>query len=328
MPKSDNQKLRILYLRDFLLSQSDEKHPVTLAQMSEALSARGIGAERKTLYDDIRCLSEQYGMDIIHSGRNYFVASREFTDEEIHLLVDMVQSSNFVTLRKTDELIRKLEKLTSVHEGKRLSRSVYVRNRIKTMNESVYRNVDRVSEAIASDRNLRFQYFRYNVKKEKELRSGGKIHRVSPFALIWADQNYYLLGYNLEAGEMRHFRVDRMTRIELSRGPRKGKELFEKIDMSLYTTKVFSMFTGTERRVTIRFSTGLIDAVIDRFGENAMLIPEDEQHFRVTLDLVVSPQFFAWLSGFGPGAEILAPEEVRQAMAEHLKSITELYRNS
>ena len=328
VPKSANQKLRILFLRDFLLSQSDEEHPVTLKQMTEALREKGIEANRKTLYDDLVCLSDLYGMDIIRSGksgRDYFVGSRDFSTEEIRLLVDMVQSSNFITLKKTDELIRKLEKMTSIHQGNLLSRNVYVRNRVKSMNESVYRNVDRISDAIRHDSVLVFCYFRYTMQKKKELRNNGKQHIVSPFALIWTDQNYYLLGYNHEAEEMRHFRVDRMTRIEITKGPRKGKELFDATDMSLYTTKVFSMFTGEETKVTMRFARNLTDSVIDRFGESVLLIQEDEEHFRVTPDIVVSPQFFAWLSAFGPDAEILAPENVREAMAAHLKSITAIY---
>ena len=324
MPKSENQKQRILYLRDFLLAQSDEGHPVHVQQMIDDLKMHGIQAERKTIYDDLRCLSE-YGMDIIRSGRNCFVASRDFTTEEVRLLVDMVQSSNFITLRKTNELIAKLEKLMSVHEGKRLGKGVYVRNRVKTMNESVYRNVDRISEAIGRDRVLRFRYFRYTMNKEKELRNGGKVHIVSPFALIWTDQNYYLLGYNHEAEKLRHFRVDRMTDIRISPGPRKGKDLFDKTDMSLYTTRVFAMFTGEETGVTLRFTKNLTDAVIDRFGEGVLLIPEDEEHFHVTLDVVVSPQFFAWISGFGADAEILAPEQVQTALLNHLRSITDLY---
>ena len=325
MPRTENQKLRLLYLRDYLLAQTDEDHPVELQDMADELPRHDIPAERKTLYDDLRCLSE-YGLDIIRSGRSYFVASREFSSEEVRLLVDMVQSSNFITLRKTDELIRKLEKLTSVYEGRRLSRNVYVRNRVKTMNESVYQNVDRVSDAITRDRVLRFRYFRYTMQKEKELRNDGKDHVVSPFALIWIDQNYYLLGYNHKAREMRHFRVDRMTGIRSSKGPRRGKDLFDRTDMSLYTTRVFAMFTGEETRVTLRFAKNLTDAVIDRFGEGVILIPEDGEHFHVTLDVVVSPQFFAWLSAFGADAEILAPDHVRGALLNHFRSITDLYK--
>lgn len=326
MPKSENQKLRILYLRDFLLKNSDEEHPLSVPEMIEALEKQGIAAERKTIYDDLRLLGpEGYGMDLIRAGHRYFVGDRDFSAEEIRLLVDMVQSSNFITLKKTDELIRKLEGLTSAFEGKLLNKNVYVRNRVKTMNESVYRNVDCISDAISADRPLTFRYFRYNVNKKKELRNGGRPHTVSPFALIWVDQNYYLLGYNHDADQMRHFRVDRMTELGSVEGPRLGKELFRKTDMSTYTSKVFYMFTGEETKVRMRFSGELVDTVIDRFGTGVILVPEADGSFTVTLDIVVSRQFFAWLSAFGTGAEILSPDSVRQMFRVHLQAILKTY---
>lgn len=326
MPKSENQKLRILYLRDFLLKNTDEEHPASVPEMIEALEKQGISAERKTIYDDLRLLGpDGCGMDLIRTGRRYFIGERDFSAEEIRLLVDMVQSSNFITLKKTNELIKKLEGLTSAFEGKLLNKDVYVRNRVKTMNESVYRNVDCISDAISADRPLTFRYFRYNMYKKKELRNGGRLHTVSPFALIWVDQNYYLLGYNHNAAEMRHFRVDRMTELGSIDGPRLGKELFRKTDMSTYTSKVFYMFTGEETRVRLKFAAELADTVIDRFGTGVILVPEKDGSFTVTLDIVVSRQFFAWLSAFGTEAEILAPDSVREMFREHLRSILTAY---
>ena len=326
MPKSSGQKLKLLRLRDYLLRSTDPEHGVTVRQMIEHLDALGIRAERKSLYDDLAALGpDGYGMDIVAAGGSYSLASRDFELEEVKLLVDMVQSSNFITRRKTDELIRKLESLVSVHDARQLSRQVYVRNRVKAMNESVYLNVDKISEAIADDLRLRFQYFQYNTKKEKQLRHGGRFHEVSPFALIWVDQNYYLLAYSAEAGAMRHYRVDRMTAIRHQTGPREGKELFAKTDMSTYTTKVFNMFTGEEKRVRLRFASRLVDPVVDRFGEAALLIPDGEDAFTVTVDVVVSPQFYAWLAPFGRDAEILSPPEVREGMARMLRDILAVY---
>ncbi len=327
MPKTENNKLRLLYLRDYLLHNTDEEHPVSVPQMIEALEKLGLSVERKTIYDDLRLLgTEGYGMDLIRTGRNYFVGERDFSTEEIRLLVDMVQSSNFITVKKTNELIKKLEGLTSTFEGRLLNKNVYVRNRVKTMNESVYRNVDSISDAISDDRILTFRYFRYNIHKKKELRNGGKIHTVSPFALIWVDQNYYLLGYNHDASEMRHFRVDRMTELGSTAGPRLGKEQFKKTDMSTYTTKVFHMFTGEETKIRLRFADELVDTVIDRFGTGPILVPDGKGSFTVTLDIVVSRQFFAWLSAFGTNAEILSPESVRNMFSEHLRSIADTYK--
>ena len=326
MAKSSGQKLKLLRLRDYLLRNTDPSHGVTVRQMIEHLDTLGIGAERKSLYDDLAALGpDGYGMDIVAAGGSYALASRDFELEEVKLLVDMVQSSNFITRKKTDELIKKLESLVSVYDARQLSRQVYVRNRVKAMNESVYLNVDKISEAIADDLRLRFQYFQYNTKKEKQLRHGGRFHEVSPFALIWVDQNYYLLAYSAEAGAMRHYRVDRMTAIRHQTGPREGKELFAKTDMSTYTTKVFNMFTGEEKRVRLRFASRLVDPVVDRFGEAALLIPDGEDAFTVTVDVVVSPQFYAWLAPFGRDAEILSPPEVREGMARMLRDILAVY---
>ena len=340
MAKQYGEKLKILFLRDYLLKYSDENHTVTVQDMLDYLSGRDLPAERKSIYRDLKTLGkadaergreddntapDHYGMDIVHKRGKYYVRSRAFTLQEVKLLVDMVQSSNFITRTKTRQLIEKITSLTSVYEAQTLNRTVYVRNRVKAMNESVYNNVDKISEAINNDGVISFQYFTYNLQKKKELRHNGKIHIVSPFALIWVDQNYYLLGYNHEYRELRPFRVDRMTRISLQDGPRLGKEDFEKIDIAMFTTKVFHMYTGEVKLVRMRFMKYLADAVIDRFGEEVMLIPDGEDAFTVTTEVAVSPQFYGWLSGFGSSAEILAPQDVREGMAKHTHSILNLY---
>ena len=325
MAKSPNSKLKLLYLRDYLLENTDEDHSVTLEDVQEHLEQYDIAVERKTFYDDIRILRE-YGMDILQENGRYSVGMRDFEPQEVRLLVDMVQSSNSITRTKTNQLIDKLKSLASVHEGKKLSRQVYVRNRVKAMNESVYYNVDKISEAISTDKAITFQYFRYNAQKKKELRHNGKVHRVSPFALIWVDQNYYMLAYDPEHDEMRHYRVDRMTRIGITGDRRSGKALFEATDMSTYTTKVFHMFTGTEYKVRMRFASYLADAVIDRFGESVILVPDGDDHFTVTADIVSSRQFYAWMFGYGSDAEILFPPEVRDGMKDYLQTVLELYK--
>ncbi len=327
MPRSAGQKLKLLYLKDYLLRYTDDSHSVTVRQMIEELGRRGISAERKSVYDDLDALDgDACGLDLVRDGGSYAVGARDFELQEVKLLVDMVQSSNFITRSKTDQLIRKLEGLVSVYDARRLDRHVYVRGRVKTMNESVYINVDKISDAIADDCLLRFQYFTYNTHKKKELRHGGRARTVSPFALIWVDQNYYLLSYDAEAGAMRHFRVDRMTAVTALPGPRAGKELFEKTDMSTYTTKVFNMFTGEEKRVTMRFADRLADPVLDRFGVDVPLIPGSDGTFTVTVDVVVSPQFYAWLTPFGTEAEILSPPEVRRGMRRQLEALLSQYK--
>ena len=327
MARSQKQKLKLLYLMKYLLEQSDEVHPVGIAQMVEMLAAHGILAERKSLYGDIEALRE-FGLDVVQArGKTvgYYIGSREFELPELKLLVDSVQSSKFITQKKTLALIRKIEGLASVHDAAALQRQVYVRNRVKSMNESVYYNVDEISSAIAADRKIRFLYFEYTVKKERRYRHDGAFYEVSPFALTWDDENYYMLAYDAAAGQIRHYRVDKMAQISALDSFRDGKEEFRKLDMSAYSKRVFGMFAGEAETVRLRFANRLAGAVIDRFGRDVMLIREDEGHFSVSVEAVVSPQFYAWVFGFGDECEILSPASVREGMAQMARAVLGKY---
>ena len=328
MPRSANQKLKLLVLMDYLKRQSDEQHPVTVPQMLEALEAQGIHAERKSIYDDLETL-RLYGMDIeLKRGKDggYYVGQRDFELPELKLLVDSIQSSKFITQKKTLSLIRKLENLASVHDAQLLERQVYVRSRVKSMNESVYYNVDEIAGAISRNRAIRFRYFDLTLDKKQRFRRDGAYYEVSPFALLWDDENYYLLAWDDTLGDLRHYRVDRMASISALERERQGREAFAAVDMSAYTQKVFGMFNGEQHRVRLRFAAHLAGAVFDRFGKDVMLIPEsDGQHFTVTAEVAVSTQFFGWLFGFGDEAEILAPESVRQQMLAQAKRVMGLY---
>ena len=330
MARSSFQKLKILYVMDFLLRNSDENHPVSVAQLIAELSGHGISAERKSIYDDIESLRE-YGLDVIQSGTGkssgYYVASREFELPELKLLVDSVQSSKFITYKKTMSLIKKIENLTSVYDAQTLSRQVYVKNRIKTMNESIYYNVDEIHRGIAANRKIRFHYFEYTVQKERRFRRAGAWYIISPYALSWDDENYYLVGFDSEAGRIKHFRVDKMTDIDVTEEERDGREIYAALDMGEYARKTFGMFTGEETSVQLRFENHLVGAVIDRLGRDVMLIPDGTDHFTVRADVVVSPQFFAWVCGFGNQAKILEPEHVVADMKSHLVKISALYED-
>jgi len=295
MPKSANQKLKLLYLMRFLMQNTDEEHSVTINDMIAELARYDIGAERKSLYDDIEAL-RLFGVDVERDQSGYFVASRDFELPELKLLVDSVQSSKFITQKKTLSLIKKIEGLTSIYSARLLQRQVYVSNRVKSMNESVYYNVDEVSAAISQDRMIRFRYYEYTVEKERRYRHDGAYYTLSPFALMWDDENYYMLAWDDAAGRMKHFRVDKMNSIILTDKERLGKDVFESTDMSGYSKKVFGMFTGEEQLVKLKFENSLCGAVIDRFGRDIMLIRSGDDHFTVTLKVVVSPQFFAWLA--------------------------------
>ena len=327
MAKSANQKLKLLVLLRFLQRQSDEKHPVTMAEMIAELARWDISAERKSLYDDLETL-RSFGADVVAlRGRTpgYYLGSREFELPELKLLVDSIQSSKFITQRKTLSLIRKLEDLCSVHDAQLLERQVFVRGRVKSMNESVYYNVDAISDAISRDRSLRFRYFEFTVSGERRYRREGSYYRMSPYALIWDDENYYLRAWDEEEKRFKHFRVDKMTAITELEQPRQGGEAFRALDLSVYSQRVFGMFAGQTQPVRMRFASHLAGAVIDRFGKDVMLMPQGEEAFTVTAEVAVSPQFFAWVFGFGTEAEILAPEAVRAQAGREARQIAALY---
>lgn len=324
MPRSSRQKLKLLYLKDYLLSNSDEAHPVTLKDITAYLASCDINAERKSLYDDIEAL-RSYGMDIEQDRGSYYVGSRHFELPELKLLVDSVQSSKFITHKKTGTLIKKIEELASIYDAQLLNRQVFVTNRIKSMNESIYYNVDEIHSGIATNRQIRFRYFEYNTQKERVFRKDGAFYEVSPYALTWDDENYYMVAFDALADMIKHYRVDKMTNISVTELERAGQKTFASIDMGLYSKKVFGMFSGEEVAVRLRVANHLVGAMLDRFGKDIMLVPDGDLHFTLQVNVITSPQFFGWLSGFGPDVVVTAPSDVVDRMASHIKSIHEQY---
>jgi len=328
MAKSSNQKLKPLYLMRILLEETDENHPMSVAEMIRRLAAFDVAAERKSIYADLEAL-RQFGLDVVpvrSKTTSYYIGVRDFELPELKLLVDSVQSSKFITQRKTLSLIKKIESLANKYDAQLLQRQVYVQNRVKTMNESVYYNVDEVSAAISADRQIRFRYFDYTINRERRFRREGGWYQVSPFALMWDHENYYMLAYDAPAALMKHYRVDRMTEISALPETREGRDLFAEMDMSTYSNRVFSMFSGQEQTVRLRFANHLASAIIDRFGREAVLVSDrDAEHFTCCLSVSVSPQFFAWLFGFGDEAEILSPASVRREYRDRLRRVAAGY---
>ena len=314
MPKSSNQKLKILYLMRMLLSETDETHMMSVNEIISRLAELDVAVERKTVYDDIETL-RLFGLDIVMEKRKsfgYFVASRDFELPELKLLADAVQSSKFITEKKTMSLIRKLEGLASKNDAGKLQRQVYIQNRVKNMNESIYYSVDTLHEAIAEGRKISFKYFDYNVHLEKVFRRDGARYTVSPAALSWTDENYYLIAYSEERDGIIHFRVDRMS------GVRKLDEqrcsLAARFKLADYSKKVFGMFGGEEADVKLRVNNQIIGAVIDRFGKDVMMIPDGGQHFTITVRVVLSPVFYGWLFQFGELCEVLSPQSLKDEL--------------
>ena len=329
MPRSFNQKLKPFYVMNYLLENTDEEHTVTVNQIIAHLEAQGISAERKSIYSDIEAL-QVLGVDIerVDSGNyvGYYVASRTFELPELKLLVDSVQSSKFITHKKTASLIKKIEKLASIHEAQLLNRQVFVKNRIKTMNESIYYNVDEIHNGISKNKRIKFLYFEETVSGERNYRHGGAYYVVSPFALTWDDENYYMVAYDSDAQMIKHYRVDKMEKISVTDETRDGLEAYNALDMAVYAKKTFGMFTGHEINVAMRFDNHLVGAVRDRLGRDVFIVADGPDHFTVRADVVVSPQFFAWVCGFGAQAVITGPSEVVEQMKKHVDAIAAQYK--
>lgn len=317
MPKGTNQKFKLYRLAQIMMKKTDEEHYITMPEIKEALAEYDITADRKSLYNDLRDL-EILGIEVEgeQDGNRYcyHVVNRPFELPELKLLVDAIQSSKFITEKKSNSLIKKLETMVSEYDAQKLQRQVYVSGRIKAMNESIYYTVDAIHNAISENKKIRFQYFQWNVKKEPQLRHGGAWYHISPWGLSWDDENYYLVGFDSEAGLIKHFRVDKMLRIALSNETREGREHFKKLDMADYARKSFGMFGGEEETVKLQVSNGLAGVIIDRFGKDVMMIPADEDYFNVSVDVRVSRQFLGWVFSLGESVRILGPEAVVDQM--------------
>ena len=313
MPKSDNQKLKIFYILDYLQKNSHQEHPVRAAELLSMLERQhNIICDRKTVYSDIAALQD-YGVDIVSiPGKNggYYIASRNFEIPELKLLIDAVQSSRFLTEKKSRELIEKLCNQCSVHDARLMRRDVLVSGRVKSMNETIYYNVDAIQDAIADNRQITFRYFDFGLDGKRKYRE--KDYQASPYGLCQDNENCYLLAHSHRHG-ITAYRVDRMTEIAQlpeSRVPcpeLTGKALVE------HANRLFQMYSGEETAVKLRFHRSLTNVVIDRFGRDTMLIPDGEDHFVFTVNVAVSPMFLSWVIGFGAKAKILHPQSVVEA---------------
>ncbi|MBQ7714911.1 MAG: WYL domain-containing protein [Clostridia bacterium] len=327
MPKKARQKLKLIRVRDILLENSDEDHPIGVPEIIRYLADYGIEAERKSIYEDIEEL-RSYGMDIEVSrgkGGGYFVASREFELPELKVLVDAVQASKFISAAKSRELIKKLSGMTSRYERSKLSRQVHITERVKSMNKSIYYTTDYIHTAISENRRITFCYFKYNSRKEKVFRHDGKSYEVSPWLLIWNDENYYLAAYDGESGKVKHFRVDKMERVALTDKTREGEEVFKESDVSLYSTGVFDMFGGKAETVALDCREEMAGAVIDRFGKDVTLTQGGDLDFRAYVRVQISPRFFGWVAGFGDKMKISSPDYAVEEFKKALNDIASLY---
>ena len=322
-----HHRLKLFYLLDYLMENTDEHHSVSASDIIDHLQkAFEISATRKTLYSDLTVLKD-HGIEINDFDQKepgWKILGRDFQLYELQLLIDAVQSSKFITEKKARDISNKLKKFCSKHERPHLERRSYVPNRIRSENDSVFYGIDNIHACIDNDRKISFKYFTYTANKKKRYLKKGEPYIASPYALMWGDNNYYLVAF--EQGKIKHFRVDKMDNILPLDDEREGKAEFKAMKLSERSTKVFSMYGGREEAVKLKFSNHLTGVAIDRFGKNVMMIPEGDKHFIVNVDVEVSPQFFGWLCGLGRAVKVIFPESVAKEMSNFVSGIAEMYR--
>ena len=328
MAKSENQKSKLLYLYKMFTEQTDDDHGMTIAQIIDYLEEQGIKAQRKTLYDDIALLTD-FGLDIIKETEGkqtyYHLASRTFELAELKLLVDSVQAAKFVSEKKSRELISKLETLASRYEARQLQRQVVITGRVKTANEQVYYNVDVLHNAINRERKIRFQYFNWDLNKEMKPRRDGAQYLMSPWALLWDDEYYYLVAYDSEEEKLKHFRVDKMMRITILEDRREGKDVFNAVDPATYSKRLFGMFSGETMKVTIEGTEDMAGIFIDRFGKDIYMAPKKDGRFETVVEVNLSRQFIGWIISLGENVRLTGPKKALDMMKEETERLAKEY---
>lgn len=329
MSRGTNQKFKLYHLKNIMLENTDDEHSLTMPQILGELEKCDVSAERKSIYTDLQDL-EKLGVEItseqVGKYTYYSVCGRQFELPELKLLVDVIQSSKFITVKKSKELIKKLEGFCSKYEASQLQRQVFIQDRIKTMNESIYYSVDAIHIAIAENKQIRFKYFQWNIKKEQEFRRDGKFYHISPWALIWSDENYYLVGFDAEAGMIKHYRVDKMTNIALVDKPREGKNHFKQWNSADYANKNFAMFNGEQEDVTVLLENSMCGVFIDRFGKDISFIPVDKDHSTVRLKVALSSHFIGWIFALGDKVKIVGNKDVVAKVNAEIDRLIAQYR--
>ncbi len=328
MPKGTNQKFKLYYLAKIMTEKTDDEHMITMPEIKAALETYGCTADRKSLYDDLEAL-RVLGIDVIGEkvGRNFYyhVGGKQFEIAELKLLVDAIQSSKFITEKKSHELIKKLTSMASNYEATQLKRQVVVQGRVKTMNESIHYFVDDVHRAIAENKQISFEYMKWNEQK-KMVRRKDSSYVVSPWALTWDDENYYLIAYDEEADRIKHFRVDKLKSIQVLDVERTGKDKFKEFNLAKYVKMSFGMFSGDPEKVKIAFDNEMAGVFIDRFGRDISIYPAKQKGWsEITVDVTMSDQFLGWIFALGTKVKIVGPKTVVDRFKAEIKEMGKLY---
>ena len=338
MPKSEKQKLKILYVANFFLENSDENHAVTANDILDYLREEcSIEAERRSIYRDIALLRDEFGMDIDGgAGGKYRLMSRQFDQNDLRILAECVHAAKFISASKAKELVETIGEFGSIYQSESLQQEVFLIDRVKTTQKGIFNTISTINRAMAKrldgkphkPQKISFKYMVHTIDDVNSMveKHHGKLYKVSPYKLLINDGNYYLLAYDSHSWEMRTYRVDRMKDVEILPEPCDGQRAFEQIDLQTYTQRVFSMFGGDKKTVSMQFENHLLDSVIDRFGtKNVSYSKVDDDHFSVSVEVELSNQFYSWLLQFGEKAKITHPKAVVNKMRKFLESMVEQY---
>ena len=331
MSRGTNQKFKFTYLMKMMQEKTDDEHALTMPQIMDELAKYDVTAERKSIYADFQDMTERFGIEIIKEqiGREtyYHVGSREFELAEVKLLIDAIQSSKFITQTKSRELITKLRRFVSEYQARQLQRQIFINDRVKTMNESVYYNVDDIHTAIGQNKKIRFKYYKWDINKKLVPRHNGDWFIVSPWGLVWDDENYYMVAFDELDRKIKHYRVDKMMHLSIEEEKRDGKEEFKNFDMGEYSKATFGMYNGKKTKVKIEFANYMCGVFIDRFGKDVSFCPVDDEHSELMADVNVSPQFFGWIFSLGKDVKVTGPQEVVDQMQKAADDFRANYRN-
>ena len=337
MARDTSQRLKLFYLRKILLDKTDDDHGLTISEIVDELKRYGITSERKSLYADLSALDQMdFEVENVRVGNRYeyrVIAGRKYQLAEVKLMVDAIQSTRFITKKKSNELIKKLEKEVSIYEAKKLQRTVFIEKRSKTDNESIYISIDQIYRAIQDEKQICFNYYQWFVefngykKVIEKPKYDGKLYTVSPWCMLWNDEKYYLVAYDADAKKIKHYRVDKIKNAVVLPQERLGSEAFKDFDVSTYTKKTFGMFGGdAPKEVTLKIDNSLIGVIIDRFGSDYHITKADDTHSNITVSVYTSQQFFGWIFGLGDLVEIVSPKAVVKEFKATIRKINKLYR--
>lgn len=326
--KAKNQKLKLMYLAKILREKTDDTHALTMSEILNELAKYDVGAERRSIYDDVAALNK-FGIEVLkyqEKGNTYYhCGSRSFELAELHIIIDAIASSKFITVKKSKDLIRKLEDMVSIYDKKLLERDVYVSGRVRNMNESIFYTIDAIQNAIVNNNRIRFQYYGWDEKGEMKFHHDGDYYDISPWTLVWDNENYYLVGFDSAADDFRHYRVDKMLHTEAINEKRKGAKRFKEKDKNVYSRMRFRMYDGEEQSVTLNCKNGISNVIYDQFGKDIVTQKIDDEHFRARVEVAVSDQFLGWIIALGGSVVIESPKSVRDRLLELMRENMEEY---